>query len=50
MSYWDDINEFKKKEHNRLIEYIDKQHKYKMKELDKEVELFLLKEKVKKSG
>ena len=48
MSYWDDVEEYNKKEHNRTMDYIKKKHDYKMAELDKEVELHKLKEANKK--
>ena len=47
MSYWDDIEEYEKRKHNRDMEYINKKHDHKMDELDKEVELYKLKVKKK---
>lgn len=48
MGYWDDIEEYNKKEHNRTMKYIEKKHEYKMAELEKEVELHKLKKEDKK--
>ena len=48
MSYWDDIEKYENGQQARLIEYIDKKHKHKMKELEKEVELFKLQKEAKK--
>ncbi len=47
-SYWEDIEEYNQKEHDRTMDYIKKKHEYKMDELKKEVELHKLKERVKK--
>ena len=47
MSYWDDVDEHNKREHDRTMEYIEKKHEYKMAELEKEVELYKLKERKK---
>ena len=48
MSNWDDIDKYEKTNHERLLKYIKIKHEYKMKELEKEVGLYTLRERVKK--
>lgn len=47
-TYWDDIDEHEEKKHKRLMQYIKKEHEYKMSELDREVKLFKLKKELDK--
>jgi len=47
MSYWEDIESYEIRNHNRLIEYTTLKHKCRMEEIEKEVELYKLKEKSK---
>ena len=42
-TYWEDIEEFNKNEHERLMEYIILKHRCKMEQLKAEVELYKLK-------
>ena len=44
MSYWDDVEEYEKRKHVRDMDYVNKKHKHKMEELEKEVELYKLKQ------
>ena len=48
MSYWDDVEDYEKRKHVRDMEYVNAKHKHKMAELEKEVRLYMLQEKVKK--
>lgn len=43
MSYWNDIEEYEKRKHERNMEYDNAKHEHKMAELEKEVELHKLK-------
>lgn len=45
--YWDDIESYEKRKHERDMEYVNAKHDHKMAELEKEVELYKLKEKKK---
>jgi len=46
MTYWEEINSYEEKRLARSLKYIKKQHEYKMKQLEKECEIFRLKAKV----
>jgi hypothetical protein len=48
MSYWDDLENYEKNVHKRVLIYIKKKHKYKMEELNKEVELYNIKKELEK--
>lgn len=45
--YWDRLDEYNEKRHQRKLEYLEKKHEYEMERLEKEVELFKLKSKIK---
>jgi hypothetical protein len=40
MSYWNEIDEYNRREHERDMKFLKKQHEYKMEELRLEVELY----------
>ncbi len=41
-TYWNELEIYNQSEHKRALEFIKKQHEYKMKELEKEIELHKL--------
>lgn len=43
MGYWEELDEHNDKIHKRELEWLRIKHKYKMEELNKEVELFIMK-------